>query len=137
MRAVGLVGEGSECFGFEDALSLDCDFGPGFCLWLNSSDMKEIGAASQEAYDRLPDIFEGFPTRRDHSMSGHRTGVWETGELYHQFPGIRKVPENSDMIRWLLLPEQALATATNGRIFRDDTGEFTQIRKALKYDYPP
>ena len=54
--AVGLVGEGSECFGFDDQLSTDHDFGPAFCIWIPENLYDKAGAAIQEEYDRLPRI---------------------------------------------------------------------------------
>ena len=51
--AVGLVGEGSECFGYNDAISRDHDFALGFCLWLSEEDYRSIGGMLQKSYEQL------------------------------------------------------------------------------------
>ena len=61
--AVGLVGEGSECFGFDDEISQDHDWGPGFCLWLPEGEWAEWQDAVEALLARLPDTYEGFPAR--------------------------------------------------------------------------
>lgn len=56
---VGLCGEGSECFGFDDEISKDHDFGPAFCIWLDREVMEQIGEDLMAAYEALPACFGG------------------------------------------------------------------------------
>jgi hypothetical protein len=130
--AVGLVGLGSECFGFDDDISTDHDWGPGFCLWLEENDFKAIGSELQKAYDTLPD-FMGI--RRQKSQWGDsRIGVLEIGAFYAFFIGRPNEPEG--LGQWFRIPEASLAACTNGRIFSDPIGIFSIIRKKLLNHYP-
>lgn len=61
--AVGLAGHGSECFGFDDDLSKDHDFGPAVCLWLTDDDYDSIGERLAAEYDKLPKSFLGVAAR--------------------------------------------------------------------------
>jgi hypothetical protein len=129
---VGLAGLGSECFGFDDALSQDHDWGPGFCMWLEKEDYSAIGLSLQQAYDALPD-FMGF--RRQTSQWGNgRVGVLQTGAFYTGFIGSPHAPENP--YKWLTIQEASLAACTNGRVFNDPLGKFSGIRNALLQHYP-
>lgn len=127
--AVGFVGEGSERFGFDDEYSMDHDFGPGFCMWVTKSTYAEIGEKLQEEYDRLPKTFMGV-TRIDTKMAQGRCGVQLIGDFYEKYTGFRQSPEKvSD---WIDIDDYKLATVTNGVVFRDDEGIFTDIRNHFK-----
>jgi Domain of unknown function (DUF4037) len=132
--AAGLVGEGSECFGFDDELSRDHDWGPGFCLWLNAEDHAAIGAELQALYDRLPSQHAGLMRTVEGPHAGKRTGVFAITDFYRRFVRYDHVP--ATLAEWRALPETYLATATNGRIFTDPLGEFTAFREGLLAFYP-
>ena len=133
MIAAGLVGEGSECFGFDDEVSRDHDFGPGFCLWLTDQVYDEIGEELQREYDKLPSTYMGI-TRFSTAKAAKRVGVFRIGDFYEGLLGIKSAPITQN--QWLFLEDYRLAAATNGKVFRDDLGEFSRIRKEILNYYP-
>lgn len=131
--AVGLAGEGSECFGFDDKISRDHDFGPGLCMWLAKEDYKKIGKKLQKEYDRLPKEFMGI-SRLETEKAGKRTGVFTVGKFYRKYLGIKRAPKTNE--EWLAVDETGLAHAVNGEVFVDELGGFSYIRNKLKEYYP-
>ena len=128
--AVGLAGRGSQCFGYDDALSRDHDFETGFCLWLTDGDDLAIGVALGRAYRALG--AEG-PAERS-AMAESAVGVRRIGDFYRRYMGSDGAPESWQ--QWLSLPSWALAEATNGEVWRDDLGEFSAIRETLMHGMP-
>ena len=131
--AAGLAGEGSECLGFDDEYSQDHDFGAGFCIWLPDDLYRSIGAEIQKEYDRLPETYMGI-SRNITAMNPGRTGAMSTEDFYFRYTGLRRAPQ--DNMEWFRIPEHFLATVTNGQVFMDRLGQFTDIRTALLGYYP-
>ena len=127
--AVGLAGHGSECFGFDDEISRDHDFEPGFCLWITDEDDRDFGFRLFRAYRRLPGDFEGIKLEDTSLFGSESKGVRTIREFYSFYTGTGDVPETNRA--WLAIPEHYLAEATNGEVFSDPLGEFTRIRNAL------
>lgn len=132
--AIGLVGQGSECFGFDDAYSRDHDFGPSFCVFLNDEDYLKIGDKLQHAYEQLPNHFLNLPPRNTTPQGKNRVGVIKTSDFYQQFIGSKNGELSND--EWLHIPSYYLATVTNGEVFEDPLGEFSNIRQKLLQGYP-
>ncbi len=130
--AAALTGSGSECYGFDDELSRDHDFEPGFCLFLPGEDRVDRRTAFllERAYAKLPQEFRGFRRQKMGPVGGHRHGVFRIDEYFTEkvgCPAAELTPE-----RWLRLPDYALAEAVNGEVFRDDAGILTACRDMLR-----
>lgn len=90
--AVGLAGEGSECFGYDDQYSRDHDFEAGFCLWLTREDGEAIGFPLFRAYGKLPAEYRGVKKEKSSLFGGGRKGVMEISEFYGRMIGCPGVP---------------------------------------------
>ena len=128
--AVGLAGRGSQCFGFDDELSRDHDFEQGFCLWLTDEDDLAVGIALSRAYRSL-----GADGPQSRSVLGETgVGVSRISDFYRRYTGSSGAPESWQ--QWMSLPSWALAEATNGEIFRDELGAFSEVREILLHGMP-
>ncbi len=132
--AAGLVGEGSECLGFDDETSRDHDWGPAFCLWLPGEFLRESRARIEDALARLPREFLGFPSRMAPEARMGRVGPMSTEAFYLRFLGMERAPET--WREWRAIPEYHLCSCTNGAVFMDNEGAFSAVRKALLAYYP-
>ena len=130
--AVGLVGHGSECFGFDDQTSRDHDFETGGCIWLTKDDEEKIGFRLMRAYDKLVKSVNG--ERADRVVENGFQGVFVTGDFYRRYTGCDGAPKTWQ--DWLYTNSAYFAEATNGEVFRDDLGEFTKIRNEILHGMP-
>lgn len=131
--AVGLVGAGSECLGYDDDISRDHDFEAGFCIFLPDETIVDRKAEFEleRAYSALPKEFMGYKRSVLSPVGGNRHGVMRTAEF---FAGKTGTPDGVlSLGDWFFLSEQSLAEATDGKIFYDGLGEVTAIRERLAY----
>ncbi|MCM1261565.1 MAG: DUF4037 domain-containing protein [Butyrivibrio sp.] len=132
--AVGVVGEGSDCFGFDDAVSMDHDYAPGFCMWLIDEDYAKIGKSLQCAYDEL--VKQCGVGNMSGDFLERRRGVSSVSDFYNRLIEQDISFEEPFTIDYAKVQEYQLAQAVNGEVFRDDLGVFTGIREKLAAYYP-
>ena len=133
--AAGMTGSGSECFGFDDEISTDHDFEPGFCLFLPGEDVVDRRKAFllERAYAKLPKEFHGFRRSLMQPVGGARHGVMRMEDFLMEKTG---TPDGRlTLSQWMTVPQESLAEAVNGILFFDNYGEMTQIRQRLAF-YP-
>lgn len=131
--ATGLVGSGSECYGYDDTTSHDHDFEPAFCIFLPAEDIvdRKTEFELERAYAKLPKEFLGFAKNPLNPVGGSRHGVMRMDEFFLSKTGT--ADGKLSINQWFTVPEHALLEATNGEVFADPYGRFTAIRERLRY----
>ena len=132
--AIGLVGHGSECFGYDDGVSLDHDVEPGFCIWITEDDERDFGFRLFRAYSKLPKEYMGLKCVEKSALGSGSRGVHTISDFYSAYTGRRGAPEG--WRDWLYTPSHYFAEAVNGVVFKDGLGEFTRIREEIRNGMP-
>ena len=129
--SVGLCGSGSECLGYDDEISTDHDFEPGFCIFLPGEDRigRKEAFLLERAYAKLPDESNGFRRAKISPVGGSRHGVIRLSDFLKEKTGSEDGRLTAE--QWLKIPQYALCEATNGELFFDGDGAFTEIRGYL------
>ena len=130
MMAIGLAGHGSECFGFDDEISRDHDYYPGFSIWIDDDTDKVAGLEISRVYRRIC----GKTWADRSALANNARGVHRIGDFYSRYTGSSGAPETWE--QWMFVPEYALAEASNGQVWRDDAGEFSRERKIILNGMP-
>ena len=136
------LGEGSECFGLDDLLSKDHDFGPGFCIFVTRNQFDKYGEELEKLYNELPDNFRGFS--RPKSIAGApRNGVIIVEDFLGRIlelsgSELEFLMENKTLSEevWLRTEDWRLKTVTNGEIFDGENSVYESIYSGLKKGYP-
>ena len=131
--AVGLIGSGSECYGYDDELSRDHDFEPGFTIFLPPEEVVDRRTAFrlERSYHKLPDEFMGLKRNKDVSFDAGRKGIVRAADFFLSKVG--NAEGDLSIGEWIKLPEHYLLEATNGKIFSDELGLVTDVRKKLAF----
>lgn len=132
--AIGLCGGGSECYGCDDDISRDHDWGPSFCIFCDDSMSDSDMFMLEKEYMRFPYEFMGYALRENSKGGSDRRGVMRVGDYYKRYMGMSGAPQS--LADWLYTPDECFAEAVNGEIFYDGGGDFAKIRKTIKKDRP-
>ncbi len=134
LLAFGLVGPGSECYGWDDDISRDHDWGPKVCIWVPDELFQTWGGALQKLYSSLPGECCGHGPVHRVDTGALRDGVIGVSRFYETYLGSGHAPR--DLLEWIQVSEENLSLCTNGSVFYDEAGHFSRIREALAAYYP-
>ena len=129
--AIGMFGSGSQCYGYDDEISQDHDFEPGFIILLPEEDIidSKTEFLLERAYRRLPDEYLGYRRNLISSADPYRQGVFRLKDYFLDKLGT--IDGSLTLQQWLTVEDFRLLEATNGKVFRDDSGILTEVRNRI------
>ena len=127
--AVGLIGAGSECFAYDDSISTDHDFDPGFIIFISDEIDDNTKFTLEREYAKLPRVYKGYERAIMSPVGGNRRGVKRVSKFLKEKTGT--IDGNLSVYDWLHLDEEYLAELTNGEIWKDDGRIISNIRLKL------
>ena len=127
--AAGLIGAGSDCFGFDDEISRDHDWGPGFLIFIPGMLFDEVEHDIVAWYNRLPKTFVGYGPRR--ITENGRVGPVHLENFFAMYTGFRS--QTPTLRQWLTANTESLALTANGEVFYDPSGRLTAWRNSLSH----
>jgi Domain of unknown function (DUF4037) len=148
-HSAALVGWGSDVLGFDDAQSMDHYWGPRCYLFLSEAErVAHVDEICRVLSESLPYEFRGFPTNFEGEYEGdaRRMKPRSAGGIAHQiyvdsvenffgwYLGCDPFAEITHA-DWMTFAEHKLLAVTSGRIFQDELGTLTEVRRKFAY-YP-
>ena len=152
--SAALIGPGSEVLGFDDAQSMDHDWGPRLMLFLTEADhATQRDAIDQMLRQQLSVEIHGYPTRFGRHEDGTLVMTANDGNsippgaapqhgvqlftVQRFFQSVLRFDAQGDIrvADWLSVPENHLLMLTSGRVFYDGLGQLERLRTKLRY-YP-
>lgn len=134
----GRIGDRSDAFGYDDAISRDHGWGPGCTLLLDPAAFDDVSPRLDAALRaELPVQFRGYPTSYagmylaavDAPPIEHGVELSSPERFLRRYLGIAST-QDMRAIDWLVANEQKLLEATSGELFHDDLG-FAATRAQL------
>ncbi len=142
------IGYGSDVLGVDNATSMDHNWGPRCCIFLNKEDFHIKEELDTFFKYNLPFEFQGFPTnytdpRYDFTQKmslidtypiNHIIEILEIEDYFKTHLSLEKLG-NITGNSWLRFTDQVLLELTSGIVLYDGLGKLNSLREELKF-YP-
>ncbi len=132
--AAGLIGEGSDVYGFDDELSTDHNWGPRFQIFLFEQNPILKESIETALASSLQSKFDGYEIRQWPPEKGFKSfEVWFWPDFTEKLLGLRQRPV--DPMSYARVTEAQFFSLLSGSVFWDPNGDLKRAR--TQWDHMP